>query len=50
VVGIGAVPATAVAALMGGDMAIRWPRWNTSTVRAVTRTSTSARMSVCGTE
>src|SRR5271157_6131734 len=28
----------------------RWPRWKISTVRAVIRTSTSARISACGTE
>src|SRR5271166_5551677 len=44
-VGVRAVLAAHVASLMDADA-----RWKISTVRAVIRTSTSARMSACGTE
>ena len=47
-IGVRAVLAAHVMALM--DANARWPRWKISTDRAVIRTSTSARMSGCGTE
>jgi hypothetical protein len=45
--GVRAVLAADIATLVDGDALAQW---NTSTTRAVTRSSTSARMSVCGTE